>query len=112
LWNLETGQCETELPGHSELVYFVMFTPDGKRVMTTAMDQTLRIWDAASGRSLASWKLRGDAYVFAISPDGKRVALRVRKGLAAVRMRPRWNSGTRSLASNCSPTEALWNGRP
>jgi hypothetical protein len=29
--------------------------------MTTAMDQTLRIWDAASGRSLASWKLRGDA---------------------------------------------------
>jgi WD40 repeat protein len=22
LWNLETGQCERELPGHSELVYF------------------------------------------------------------------------------------------
>ena len=80
-WNLETGECERELPGHSELVYFAKFTPDGKRVMTTAMDQTLRVWDAASGRSLASWKLRGDAYVFAISPDGKRVALRVSQGV-------------------------------
>ena len=80
-WNLETGKCERELPGHSELVYFAQFTPDGKRVMTTAMDQTLRIWDAASGRSLASWNLRGDAYVFAISPDGKRVALRVSQGV-------------------------------
>ena len=80
-WNLETGQCERELPGHSELVGFLKFTPDGKRLMTTAMDHTLRIWDATSGRSLASWKLHGDAFVFAISPDGKRVALRASQGV-------------------------------
>jgi eukaryotic-like serine/threonine-protein kinase len=82
LWNLETGQCEKELPGHSELVYSAQFTPDGKRVMTTGMDQSLRVWNAVSGRSLATWKLRGDAFVFAISPDGKRVALRVTQGVA------------------------------
>jgi WD40 repeat protein len=83
LWNLETGQCERELPGHSESIYCILFSPDGKRVLTTAMDQTLRIWDAASGRSLASWKLRGDGHAIAISPDGKRVALRVSQGVGS-----------------------------
>jgi WD40 repeat protein len=50
------------------------FSPDGKRIVTTSMDNTARIWDAETGKSLAvlrghgSWVNSG-----AFSPDGTRV---------------------------------------
>jgi WD40 repeat protein len=83
VWDLETGQCERELHGHSEWIVFASFTPDGKRIVSTAVDHTVRTWDVRSGRLLTSWRLHGDGYVFAISADGKRVALRVSQGVGA-----------------------------
>jgi WD40 repeat protein len=50
------------------------FSPDGKRVITASGDQTARVWDAATGKTLAS--LQGHTHrVFdaAFSPDGTRV---------------------------------------
>ena len=83
IWNLDAGQCERELNGHSEMICFALFTPDGQRLISSAVDRSLRIWDAASGRSLARWKLHGDSYAFAISSDGERVAMRVSQGVGA-----------------------------
>ena len=80
IWNFQTGNVERELVGHSEPVAAVLFTPDGKRVISTAMDHTLRIWDADSGQCTASWSLHGDAYGCTISLDGRRLALRVSQG--------------------------------
>jgi HEAT repeat protein len=50
------------------------FSPDGKRVLTASLDNTARIWDAATGQSL-TLPLKHDAAVehATFSPDGKRV---------------------------------------
>ena len=41
---------------HTSAVTSATFTPDGKRIVTTSMDQTIRIWDAESGEELQHFR--------------------------------------------------------
>ena len=41
------------LSGHERAVSSAAFSPDGQRVVTASADNTARLWDAASGKSLA-----------------------------------------------------------
>ena len=50
------------------------FSPDGKHVVTASEDNTARIWDAETGREIATLKGHDDSVVSAaFSPDGERV---------------------------------------
>ena len=50
------------------------FSPDGRRIVTASVDQTARIWDAATARQLAVLSGHGDdVYSAAFSPDGRRI---------------------------------------
>jgi RNA polymerase sigma factor (sigma-70 family) len=37
---------------HGDRIYFVAYTPDGKQLVTGSDDNTLRLWDAGSGREI------------------------------------------------------------
>jgi WD40 repeat protein/class 3 adenylate cyclase len=73
LWSLRAPNGLPQFVGHTAGLGAI-FTPDGKRVVTFANDNTARVWDAQTGQTLQV--LTGHtAYLngAAVSPDGKRV---------------------------------------
>jgi WD40 repeat protein len=52
----------------------VAFSPDGKWVVSGSDDETVRLWDAATGAPLQTLEGHTDWIIsVAFSPDGKRV---------------------------------------
>jgi RNA polymerase sigma factor (sigma-70 family) len=59
------------LGGHKGEVRAVAFSSDGKSVATAGADQTVRIWDLATGRQMHKLDQPGEVYGVAFAPDGK-----------------------------------------
>ena len=67
--------------GHTARVCKVLFTPDGKELISVSYDKTIRIWDVATGET--SRVLRppigggqeGSIWAADLSPDGKTLAI-------------------------------------
>jgi WD40 repeat protein len=57
--------------GHYALVNVMQFSPDGKLLLTAVGDDTLKLWDVASGREVRT--LPCEAHSLAVSPDGRRI---------------------------------------
>jgi len=45
-----------EFKGHGGLVFAVAFSPDGKTLATGSFDNTVKLWDFASGKELRTLK--------------------------------------------------------
>jgi len=44
LWDVEEGKCMHTLRAHSDPVYSVAFSPDGKYVASGSFDKRLHVW--------------------------------------------------------------------
>lgn len=61
--------------GHEDAVTSVAFSPDGKRIATSGLDNKIRIWDASSGEEMLSFVAQCELEPGLIfSRDGKRLA--------------------------------------
>ena len=49
------------------------FSPDGARILTASADHTAKLWDAASGKLIASFEHQDTVRCAAFSPDGARI---------------------------------------
>src|SRR6185295_8605005 len=70
----ESPALVRDLVGHAHWVTACVVTPDGEHVISAAWDNTLKVWDLATGRALAT--LEGHANRVtrcAVTPDGARV---------------------------------------
>ncbi|HNR39936.1 MAG TPA: hypothetical protein PKN61_12960 [Acidobacteriota bacterium] len=75
VWDLATGSERLRLAGHAGAVLACAVSPDGTRVVSGAMDRSVRVWDLADGRLLAAWREHaGPVRSCAWSPDGTRFA--------------------------------------
>jgi WD40 repeat protein len=61
-------------PGHLNSLSACAFSPDGRFVLTASMDNTARLWDAASGAELRHFQGHENPVIScAFSPDGRRI---------------------------------------
>ncbi|OUL17346.1 hypothetical protein BV378_38625 [Nostoc sp. RF31YmG] len=73
LWTSD-GQCRI-LYGHTDLIFSVDFTPDGRTIASASADRTIRLWDVATGQCTKI--LHGHTGMVtgvAFSPDGRLLA--------------------------------------
>src|SRR6185437_4144746 len=60
-----------ELVGHTDPVYSVAYTPDGKWIVTGSFDKTLKLWNAADNKLVRTFEGHTNLVLtVAISPDG------------------------------------------
>ncbi|HAA73481.1 MAG TPA: protein kinase, partial [Planctomycetaceae bacterium] len=61
--------------GHGPFVNSVVFSPDGTRLASGGNDTNVRVWDAATGQQLLTFKGHAKSvYSVSFSPDGTRLA--------------------------------------
>jgi WD40 repeat protein len=72
VWSPRTGS-QVLLRGHTDELTTVVFTSDGRRLLSTSNDGTLRLWDARGGEALAELSFREDDQLWdvALSRDGR-----------------------------------------
>lgn len=71
------GSCEQSiltLRGHQQWVSSIAYSSDGTRIVSGSGDDTVKVWDALTGKELLSWRTGGKGVTaLALSADGKQI---------------------------------------
>ena len=73
---IQASRIALTLTGHNDNVWHAVYSPDGTLIASASLDNTVKLWDAASGQEIrslmASFQTGVNAVAF--SPDGKWLA--------------------------------------
>ncbi|CEP00326.1 unnamed protein product (mitochondrion) [Plasmodiophora brassicae] len=76
------GRCTSTLPGHTEAILIVQFSPDGQHLATGSGDSTVRIWQVDAEMPMHTLKGHKDwVQALSWSPDGTRLVSGCRSGV-------------------------------
>ncbi|MHC4564855.1 MAG: protein kinase domain-containing protein [Planctomycetota bacterium] len=75
VWNIATGTEVMTLRGHEDIAGAV-FSPDGKRIVSSSNDKLIKVWDAFTGDELMTLRGHNSSVGAMFSPDGKRIVSR------------------------------------
>jgi WD40 repeat protein len=100
--------CLRIIHGHRDGLWDVSWSPDGRRLVTSAEDRTARVWDVATGRPLLVLSGHDDGVLGVNwSPGGGRIATCSRDRTVRV-----WDAGTglelATLAQEARPRGVVW----
>ena len=75
-WETAKKGAAVELKGHAKQVRGIAFTPDGRYLLSAALDGLVIRWEVATGREVNrfDWQL-GPLYAIAVAPDGLTAAV-------------------------------------
>ena len=81
VWDARTGALRFRMLGHTEAIFAVAPTPDGRRLASASHDHTVKIWDMATGRvALTLHGHRDTVRSVAFDPTGNRLATAAEDG--------------------------------
>ncbi|CAF1405261.1 unnamed protein product, partial [Didymodactylos carnosus] len=84
LWDVERGSCLHTLMKHSEPVYSVAFSPDGRFLATGSFDKCIHIWEIVSGEIVHSYRGTGGIFEVCWNSRGNRVGASASDGTVCV----------------------------
>ena len=74
LWDVEKGVCVHTLAAHTDPVYSVAFSPDGRHVASGSFDKRLHVWRVADGKRVKTHKGEGGIFEVCWNVDGTKIA--------------------------------------
>lgn len=104
IWRVDDGRILVRLQ-QPEYVLRLAFSPDGERLVTSAFDASIRMWDVRSGREIRSVLGNTVAQSLAFSPDGTRLATLHRDGRLRL-----WDARTLQQLLLLDPQSPSWGG--
>jgi len=75
LWDADTGTEIMALKGHYRGIGTLIFSPNGKRLISGSRDDTVKLWDVSTGTEVMSFRANAGYVYAAFSPDGKTIAI-------------------------------------
>lgn len=75
LWNTNSGECVNKLMGHTNGIYSLIFSDDGKKLVAGSQDGTVHIWDIANGKCIRNLKGldESNSICLALNHDGTKL---------------------------------------
>ena len=92
VWHVRPARELARIRGHTKGIFHVAFSADGRMLGAASLDDTVRLWDIATGEELLVLEGHGHSYAemeIAIGPNGDTVATGSRGG--AIRL---WDTAT------------------
>lgn len=74
VWEVSGWKARALTGAHSDTVYSVAWSPDGKTLAACSYDRLVSLWDVASGQARKLKDHTDAVYAVAFSPDGRRIA--------------------------------------